>query len=728
MGFDPYINVDSIRVDGRGPATITDIQTEKVPRKETFEEVYSEDSDDDEISDIDSDDDFGIDKLDLEEARGKLRVAQEALANTKDEKSSSMMELQFLNQYGTKLDQENLAELNEFLGFYRQRRAELSDICQQTSAYITDSEEKVKRLERKVCRLENIHKKTKKAVSKEARKSHEKRVREKERKARQRRQERQERLKFWTYEVLQVVVHLDGISNFTPNSSRRNSIVGKQKDIDLQETVSLSITYVVHLASWSPRYELNIKTPSSSGRIVYRAEFQNVSSETWTDTAVILSTSQTSFSGLDERIPLLSAWHVKLLGGSLPGNKANWASGLESKSEMNAKTTQFMEKSAVTDMKNARVMNNNFQQAQMAQMAHYVPSGPNQAEMQMARHAQNPFVGQPPAQMQQLGMAQQQMAQAQSLFGSTETMRAPAPPQSSLFSASQPPAPAGSGGATRGLFSLASNDRIPTSAEVSKGDDLVEEDNGSDIQTLSGASNVLSYQESLRQDYGLTTTYDLPGHRTLTPSSVSRRHVIAELDLSAITLSHVLVPKLRPAAFLKARIKNTSLVTLLRGKAGMTVDGTFLGSTNLPACAPDNSFNLSLGVDPSIVVTYAKPTVRRATSGFFAKEDSAVFSRVCWIKNTKSTTVSISVHDQVPVSEDERLRINILEPKGLEWEGDQKKLEVPKGNGQWYTGTVSLGKNREVKWDITLQKGKEVKLVLEYEARIPCGQKIIGLD
>ena len=144
-----------------------------VPRKETFEEVYSEDSDDDEINDINSDDDFGVD---LEEARGKLRVAQEALANTKDEKSSSMMELQFLNQYGTKLDQENLAELNEFLGFYRQRRAELSDICQQTSAYITDSEEKVKRLERKVCRLENIHKKTKKAVSKEARKSHEKRV------------------------------------------------------------------------------------------------------------------------------------------------------------------------------------------------------------------------------------------------------------------------------------------------------------------------------------------------------------------------------------------------------------------------------------------------------------------------------------------------------------------------------------------------------------------------
>jgi hypothetical protein len=146
-----------------------------VPRKETFEEVYSEDSDDDEINDINSDDDFGVD---LEEARGKLRVAQAALANSKDEKSTSMMELQYLDQYGTKSDKANLAQMNEFLWYYRQRRAELSDICQRTSAYITDSEEQIKRLERKlkVCRLENIHEKARKAASKEARKSHEKRV------------------------------------------------------------------------------------------------------------------------------------------------------------------------------------------------------------------------------------------------------------------------------------------------------------------------------------------------------------------------------------------------------------------------------------------------------------------------------------------------------------------------------------------------------------------------
>jgi hypothetical protein len=33
-----------------------------------------------------------------------------------------------------------------------------------------------------------------------------------------------------------------------------------------------------------------------------------------------------------------------------------------------------------------------------------------------------------------------------------------------------------------------------------------------------------------------------------------------------------------------------------------------------------------------------------------------------------------------------------------------------------------------VKWVLEIRPGKDVKLVLEYESRIPSGQKIIGLQ
>ena len=98
--------------------------------------------------------------------------------------------------------------------------------------------------------------------------------------------------------------------------------------------------------------------------------------------------------------------------------------------------------------------------------------------------------------------------------------------------------------------------------------------------------------------------------------------------------------------------------------------------------------------------------------------------RVCSVKNTKSTPVSLVVLEQVPVSEDERLRVVILDPKGLDREGDRVKLD----KGNWGKGVAIMGKGGEVKWEITLEKGREVKLVLAYEARIPSGQKIIGLN
>jgi hypothetical protein len=84
--------------------------------------------------------------------------------------------------------------------------------------------------------------------------------------------------------------------------------------------------------------------------------------------------------------------------------------------------------------------------------------------------------------------------------------------------------------------------------------------------------------------------------------------------------------------------------------------------------------------------------------------------------------------DQVPVSEDDRLRVNILEPRGLDKEGDQARLDDPMKRGEKGRGNVSLGKNGQVKWQITLDRGKDVKLVLAYQSRIPSGQKIVGLD
>ena len=188
-------------------------------------------------------------------------------------------------------------------------------------------------------------------------------------------------------------------------------------------------------------------------------------------------------------------------------------------------------------------------------------------------------------------------------------------------------------------------------------------------------------------------------------------------------LSYVVVPKVRAAAFLKARLRNASSVALLKGPASLTLDGSFLGNTNLPRCSAGEHFHLSLGVDPSVNVTYSAPAVKRSPTGVFTEEGSGVYTRTCTISNTKpNRAIEGTVLDQIPVSEDERLRVEILQPVGLRAEGDAVKTGTgvaTAGNGteEWGRATAVLKKGGEVAWEVRIEPGRGAELVLEYEAR-----------
>ncbi|KAL2826356.1 hypothetical protein BJY01DRAFT_229789 [Aspergillus pseudoustus] len=304
---------------------------------------------------------------------------------------------------------------------------------------------------------------------------------------------------------------------------------------------------------------------------------------------------------------------------------------------------------------------------------------------------------------------------------------AAAPPPEEDEGLPSPPA-----GGARSLFSRLTESITGAVADESEGSESGEEkisatveleeddDDESDRQTIT--STTLEHQDSVKQDYGMTTTYELPGRRTLAPSHVARRHVLAELDLKSVALTYVIVPKRREAAFLRARIKNTSSLTLHPGQVGLTVDGSFVGTAGLETCAPGVFFNISLGIDPGIEVKYAKPVVKPLAGAlFFNKEDGARFRRSVWVKNTKGVGVDLLVSDQIPVSEDEKLRVRVLEPAGLEKEGDEAPVKIEKAKGK---GTVALRKNGEVKWTLRLEPGQEVRLVLEYEAKVPSGSDV----
>jgi hypothetical protein len=82
--------------------------------------------------------------------------------------------------------------------------------------------------------------------------------------------------------------------------------------------------------------------------------------------------------------------------------------------------------------------------------------------------------------------------------------------------------------------------------------------------------------------------------------------------------------------------------------------------------SPLESFSVSLGVDPSVRVTYHPQSkkVNLPTGRFMTERRvSTVYQQAISIKNTRSIPLSrLIVKDQVPVSTNAKIKVNVLEP------------------------------------------------------------------
>ncbi|TGZ59483.1 hypothetical protein CRM22_009049 [Opisthorchis felineus] len=180
------------------------------------------------------------------------------------------------------------------------------------------------------------------------------------------------------------------------------------------------------------------------------------------------------------------------------------------------------------------------------------------------------------------------------------------------------------------------------------------------------------------------------------------------------SLEYVTIPKLLPKAFLRVRMHNTSEFALLEGPASVYLDNSFNGKTTISATAVQEELFCDLGVDPGVHVTY-KPRHKYKKSGSFiggGKTMSITFTQVISVTNSYPRSLQIMVIDQLPVSTDDKLKVQLLEP--------------PVKNLDRYDSTkpVRITKNRTVEWDVKLSPYESRELVLKYQVEHPIMKQI----
>jgi uncharacterized protein (TIGR02231 family) len=203
---------------------------------------------------------------------------------------------------------------------------------------------------------------------------------------------------------------------------------------------------------------------------------------------------------------------------------------------------------------------------------------------------------------------------------------------------------------------------------------------------------------------GAALTYRLPAAVTIPADGAPHKVTVARYELSP-RLDYVATPKLVEAAYRRARVANDSAYTLMPGQANLFADDEFIGSTSLELTAPGGEIELYVGVDDRLKV---KRELKRyqVDKMFMGNKRRLHYAYEVTLENLLAFEVPVTLHDQIPVSRHEeiRVRLDAAEPKPTE----QTELN-------------------ELKWELRLAPAQRAVVRFEFTVEHPQDMVLSGL-
>ncbi|KAI1748420.1 hypothetical protein F4782DRAFT_542820 [Xylaria castorea] len=725
IGLTPTLDENSVKIDGTGYALITNLVIELLPNREIFDNIFTEPDDIDGRSDNSDTDSLEQDNGDpeLEAVSDKIRQLEHENKAALEAVHSAESRLTILQVYGQSMvagnEGHSKTSIEDGMKIYQKERAEIFRDHQE-------GETKAQDIHKKMLTLRKLEDRLRKRVAKRRAKSHvarDKEIEKQRRKdieqAKERERVRKERELYWPKKVYVITVNIDVKS--TPDDDERRT----PDDVDTK-TCDLTLSYATSLAFWSPTFDMSLSTVSNSGVLYFDARLTNQTSETWDKCNIALSTSQTEFSGISESVPTLVPWNVSLTQGSISGTRGIMYSKDEMRSQglpVGGQNTRF-QRHELFGVERPLLQHHRFSRPHTSSTIDSTHNG-------VTTRAEGLFGPKKPASSTAVGTSGNLFGQF-SAPGSTAGFFGNSRPAGNggLFATSSQPVQSSS---FRALRQVRADNSSRTDAQTTVDSEYSgpPERNASDPDNYPTPVSLqpdLDFEESSFGETGLTTTYALVGSKSLSPSSTMSRQRVARMAYSDVIFSHLAIPKHKRGVFLEAKVRNTSKLTLPKSQTGLTLDGSFLGRVALPRCNAGDTFTLGLGIDPSIQVHYPKPEAKHSISSLFfpGKQGNSLFIRTITLANVRDKPlgkpVQVHVLDQVPVSQDERLKITLVKPDGLVVDGPGVCAgDDIGGNKSWGKAEAKLKRGGEVEWAVTINPGCSAKLSLSYSCAFPTG-------
>lgn len=216
---------------------------------------------------------------------------------------------------------------------------------------------------------------------------------------------------------------------------------------------------------------------------------------------------------------------------------------------------------------------------------------------------------------------------------------------------------------------------------------------------------------------GTAVVFNVP-KRSSIPSDKADHKVTIAMETLRADFEHASIPKLTEVAYLKGRVENTTEVPFLAGNSNIFFGTNFVGTAYLNTVMPSEKFDVSLGVDDGIKIKRQQIRDFKAEKGVFSKNTRKTFEYLITVESLKKTQDSITIQDQFPVSQDERIKVEAILPEFKD--KDQRMASHP-------NGTIQRQENGLVQWRLRIKPKEKLELRIKYSVEYPRELTIDGL-
>ena len=410
-----------------------------------------------------------------------------------------------------------------------------------------------------------------------------------------------------------------------------------------QETVNLEVSYTVAQAGWYPTYDVRVADVTSPVRLLYQANVQQQTGEDWNEVKLTFSNANPQQNSTR---PTLNPWYLDFY-------QPNRMRGVAPLSNRGLSVGQV--RGRVTDGTGSPIPGVNV--LVQGTTVGTVTNLDGQYQLALPQNAQSLVFS-------SIGYASQEVP----IYGAEINVTL----EEDIQALSEVVV-IGYGDALQGKVA---------------GVEVVEE------KTRQKPVPVSSVVQPTTVNFAVDIPYTIP--------SDGENYTVEMQDLSIpATYEYFTAPKVSKEVFLTALITDWEPYNLMAGEASIFFEDTFVGRSVLDVDRPNDTLTVSLGQDRGISVSRTR-VADYSEKNFFGTTRSEQVGYEIALRSNKAQAVNIVVEDQVPVSTNEQIRVEVE--------------ETSKANYNEATGLL--------RWSLELSAAETRKLRLGYEVKYPKGKRV----